>query len=475
MNSLYELMVTLGGYMVIGSIITILVIIGIVILAKAEAWFTEIAEGTTVFISSAQSLEAIWPNVKGHRMSTSTDLQGHHWLIPESDKEEGMKVFFSDCLPGTKWCQKWLWKKLGIRSIGWLWPQHHVYHFDIRKDGRRRIVARETSDAPLRSRMVDSESVEGHVVNHLLFVVPRPVYLESVELAGDNSMINLLLFPVFQQVVPAIPAYYLKGDFFTLLDAALEAAMIDFFASHRVAVYKEESRKGQFAGDFYDLPEQKDGENEINLKVRIKDYEDKYESSPLTYAHWLKLTKTGERSPMERHLHSLNINEDYRDKLKARLGKDGKPAGENDELVKYIKDITHGKPAQVTPGSKVAKKIPSGMIPRFGFALVSFRVVEWEPHKDTKALADALLAKEIFLHQAEGVRQEAEGVRDAILARAKGESTRYRQLAKALIDKGVTPDVAAKVVETQLRTENISGQSSKVTTYVESGAVNIGK
>ena len=112
--------------------------------------------------------------------------------------------------------------------------------------------------------------------------------------------------------------------------------------------------------------------------------------------------------------------------------------------------------------------IPNGIVPRFGFALVSFRVVEWEAHKSTVALAESLLAKEIELHTAEGVKQKAIGERDAILERAAAESSRYERLLKALVDKGVTPDVAAQVIATQLRTENI--RDGKVTTYVEGAA-----
>ena len=108
------------------------------------------------------------------------------------------------------------------------------------------------------------------------------------------------------------------------------------------------------------------------------------------------------------------------------------------------------------------------MIPRFGFALVSIRSVEWEAHGSTKSLAEALLAKETESHLAEGVRQRADGESYAIEKRAQGEEGRYRRLASALIKEKVTPDVAAEVIRTQLRTENIG--NSKVTTYVEGGA-----
>lgn len=424
--------------------IPMLAIAIILLLSNLGAYFTKIAQGTTVFISAGDRLKAILPNVGGYKMSGADDLDGRHWLIPTKNEKERMAGIFHNSFPGTVWFQEQLWKAFGVKFISWFWPHVHVHQFDIRKGGRRRIEARSevSADAPLRSRVVDSP--EPTVVNSLLFLAPRPVYLEGVELAGDNSRINLLLLPVYRQVIPVLPAYYLKGDFFTLLDAAIEAAIVDFFARHRVWVYKEGEKKGQFAADSH-APQQQG-----------------YEESPLTYAHWLKLTKAGEGSPLEQQLRHLNVSKAYLTKLKAEGGKG--------ELIDYIeKHLIPGEPTDL-PGSELAKMIPSGIAPRFGFALVSFRIVEWEVHKSTEALAKALLAKETELHTAAGVRQKAEGERDAILARATGESRRYEQLATALVNKGVTPDVAAGVVQTQLRTENIGGKDSKIVTYVEGSA-----
>lgn len=434
-----ELLIIIGLLAAIPVLITAIILL----LANLGAYFTKIALGTTAFISAGDSLKAILPNVGSYKISKEDDLDGRHWLIPTKDNKERLDSLFHNALWGTKWFQKLLWEQFGVKFISWFWPHIHVHQFDIRKGGRRRIEARTEigENAPLRSRVVDSP--ESTVVNALLFLVPRPVYVEGVELAGDNSKINLLLLPVFRQVIPVLPAYYLKGDFFTLLDAAIEAAMVDFFARHRVAVYNGGDKKGQFAADSYDPAKTE------------------HEESPLTYAHWLKLTKAGEGSPLQQRLQHLNVSQKYLAELEA-AGKD--------KLVEYIrKDLVHGEGEKILP-DKLATMIPSGIVPRFGFALVSFRVVEWEPHKTTEPLAQALLAKETERHTAEGVRQKAEGERDAILARAAGESSRYERLVTALVAKGVTPDVAAGVVQTQLRTENIGGKDSKIVTYVEGGA-----
>lgn len=434
--------IIIGGLLVAIAVLALAIIL---LLSNLGAYFTKIAQGTTIFISAGSSLRDILPNIGGYRMSKDEDLDGRHWLIAEADDDARLDAFFHNSQKGTIWFQKLLWKKFGVKFISLFWPHTNVHSFDIRKGGRRRIEARTEvgADAPLRSRVIDSPEKDT-VVDSLLFMVPRPVYVEGIELAGDNSRINLLLLPVFRQVIPALPVYYLKGDFFTLLDAAVEAAMVDFFARHRVAVYRDgNEKKGQFAADSYNPSQQE------------------HEGSPLTYSHWLKLTKAGEGSPMEQQLRHLNVSKEYLAKLKTN----GEASG---ELVSYIeKHLIAGEPVDM-PGGSISGMIPNGIVPRFGFALVSFRVVEWEVHKSTVALADSLLKKETELHTADGVRQKALGERDAILERATAESSRYVQLVNALVSKGVDPNVAAQVMATQLRTENI--RDGKVTTYVEGGA-----
>src|SRR3990167_4318456 len=326
----YELMV-IYGQLVAVAVLTIIIIL---VLAHFGAYFMNIAQGTTAFIRAGDSLKAVLPNIGGYMMSASQDLDGRHWLIPEENEERRMESLFYNSLPGTKWFQKWLWKTFGVKFISIVWPQTKRHTFDIRSRKRLLEGADVAEGTPLKARVVDSLTKDGTkdstIVDSLLFLVPRPVYLDGIQLAGDN------------------------------------------------------------------------------------------------------LRETGRSQLIE-----------YIDKLIPELAEEADEAG---------------------------KTISSGIIPRFGFALVSFRIVDWEPHKDTANLAKALLTKETERHTADGVRQKAFGERDAILARAAGESSRYTQLVDALVGKGVTADVAAGVVQTQLRTENIGGKDSKVVTYVEGGA-----
>ncbi len=432
------------------SLVLLLVII--LLLAKLQAYYTRIPQGATVYINAGDSVKAVLPNIGGFRMSNDSDLDGRHWLIAEKDAEKQLSSLFYNSLPGTRWFQKWLWQTFGVKFISFFWPQVYVHHFDIRKGGRRRMESPSElkEDAPLRSRVVDSPGTT--IVDSLLFLAPRPVYVEGVELPGDNAKINFLFLAVFRQVIPTLPVYYFRGDFYTMLDAAIEATVMDVLATHRVAVYKQEGpKKGRFASVYYQVPA------DASKKT---DYEDTYERSPLTYAHWLQVSKA-EGSPLERRLRQINISKSYLKKLKAEKGRSA-------ELVEYAEKYLVHKEVEGTDNSTLPKEIPSGIVPRFGFALVSFRLIAWEPHKDTKSIADAMLAQETKRLEAEGAREEAFGKRDALKAVAEGESARFERLVKAMIAEGVDKNVAAQVVAMQVRMENV--RDSKLTTYVEGGA-----
>lgn len=424
------------GFLIVSAFLLLIIIL---ILSNLGAYFTKIPQGTTVFISAGESLKAILPNVGGYEMSSCEDLDGRKWLIPRKYMSGKHRDMFYKSIFGTRLFQRWLWKAFGIKFISWFWPHTNVHRFDIRKGGRRRLVAPSelAADAPLRSRVRDSE--EPTEVDSLLFLTPRPVYVEGIELAGDSSRVNLLLLPVFRQVIPALPAYYLKGDFYTPLDAAIEAAMVDFFATHRVAVRKNGDNY-EFAADYPD-PENKD------LSER-----------PMTYGDWIKLDK-GETSPLEKWLRNLNVSPSYLERLRSE---------KKDELVNYIEnELVPGDHSKTPSSEKISGMIPNGIVPRFGFAMVSFRLVGWEAHPTTQEYADAFLASEKAIQLARGARETAAGERDAQIAVAKGEKERGSMFVQALIELGVTPDVAASIFETQVRTGNI--RDSNITTYVEGG------
>ena len=102
--------------------IAILALAIILLLSNLGAYFTKIAQGTTIFINAGESLQDILPNIGGYRMSTDQDIDGRHWLVAEADEERRLAAFFHNAQKGTVWFQKWFWEKFGVRYISLFWP-----------------------------------------------------------------------------------------------------------------------------------------------------------------------------------------------------------------------------------------------------------------------------------------------------------------------------------------------------------------
>src|SRR3989344_4497099 len=102
---MYELLYGLAIVAGLLALIAVLVIVSILLLTSLGAYFMKIAQGTTAFISTGDSLKAILPNVGGYKMSGVDDLEGRHWLVPAANEEERMKTFFHRSLLGTVWFQ----------------------------------------------------------------------------------------------------------------------------------------------------------------------------------------------------------------------------------------------------------------------------------------------------------------------------------------------------------------------------------
>ncbi len=411
----------------------------ILFLAKRGIYFTRIEKGNTVFINRGDDMRVIWPNVGGYRMSSDSDLDGRHWLIKDDDEEKRNKAFFYGAMCGTVWFQKWLWETFGIRFISWFWPNTRVHTFGIDRK-RYRDKSSSTKETPLSDRVIVSP--ECPEVSSLRVIVPRPIYMSELELPGDNSKINLVILPTFWQVIPSIPVYYYKGDFFPFIDAAIEATMIDFVATHRVAVTEE----GEFHSDDWNALGDEDKK--------------KYFPAPLNFFHWMKIGK-GEGSVIEKRFRNLNASRSFYNKVRRKKGNDGKKS----EIFKELERITHGKPPEIS--GNIKGEIPHGIIPRFGFSLVSIKLADWEAHEDTQKLGEAILTKQTELHKAEGTRQEAMGTRDAIKLKASAESDRINMIMQKLIDQGVPADEANRTVQVILEMENLKEWSGK--TYVRGG------
>jgi hypothetical protein len=287
-----------------------------------------------------------------------------------------------------------------------------------------------TQEAEVKATPTLQERIEPDEgdIDSIRFIFPRPMVVERVELAGDNSEVNLLVLMTWRLVIPSLPIFYFEGKFMPLLDADVAAGIVDFCATHQVQV---------------------DENGNYNPEGKSK--------SPLTYQLWLRMPKD-KGSPFHRHLIGLNADRDFREDLE-RAGKK--------ELVQHLDTLLKDTAKEEIPEG-LRQKIPLGLVAKYGLVLVDIDILAWEPDKNTKELANAVQAKELAKRKADGVREEALGVRDAKIAHATGEAARFQQLVGALIQNGVDPNTAAEVIRTQLRTENI--RDSKIVTYVEGGA-----
>mgnify|MGYP005843550553 CR=1 FL=1 len=437
------------------------IVVTVIIFSKKGWWFFQPQKGTIVFVNKGEDLKEVWVNVGSHKLSEIDDPDGKHWIVNEPEKDKIERARFRG--RSMKSFKKVLWSQ-GIRFIGLLWPHAHVHKFKV---DRRRLVEREEGtmegDASLKKRVVQSPNA-GEEVDNLLFVSYRPVYKQGVELAGDNSKINLLVLPTWQLVQPTTPVYYYMGNFYPLLDSAVEAALENFFATHRVAVYKEnnkEGEEGEFAHDEYD-PSKYDG-------LEKDEYIKKFKPSPITYSHWIKMRKTS-NSALERHLFSYNSTRKYYEKIKKAATTD-----EGEKILAQLNHLTQDRFTDATTGDtqnndaleKIQEGLGEGIIPGIGYAMIAFRLVEWEAHGDTKDLAEALQAKQTEKAIALGVIEKARGQREAIILEGKGESERYENLIRVQTGLGVHPDNATITLRETEKASKIGGKDSKITHWFE--------
>lgn len=409
----------------------------VLLFARLGIFFVNVPRGNVMAITAGETLREIVPNAGNFKLSKNGDVDGHRWLVPvkeqdpKKNEKERLDALFRRAQWGTRWLQRILWR-WGVYVIPFIWPYTRPHKIDLGKDGRKMLRSRSEAGegALLRARVVNSPaSEESTVVDSLRFAAPRPIYIEGLELPGDNSKINVLLLVTFRLVVPVVPIYDLKGEFFPLLDGAVEGAMVDFTSTHTVT---ETNADG----------------DEIEV--------------PLNYARWLRLDKAGEDSLIARHVLRLNISPAYL----ARLEKD-----RNDELVGYARDdLMPTKASGSNPplSEKLMNAIQQGIVPRFGYAVVNCRLVDWEASAETKKLAESALEQQTQKNLADGVRAKADGERDAKIANATGDASLVDQFMQAMKKHGVDSNVAATVLGTKIRTENVGG--GKITTYVEGGA-----
>ncbi|MEX0933989.1 MAG: hypothetical protein WD003_01880 [Candidatus Paceibacterota bacterium] len=114
--------------------------------------------------------------------------------------------------------------------------------------------------------------------------------------------------------------------------------------------------------------------------------------------------------------------------------------------------------------------MPDGIEEGVGIKIADAFIFRFNLSEKDSARAEALQAKETKKLLAEGVREKAKGDADAIRTVALAEGIRFVRLVGTQKRLGVTPDVAAETVRSILTAEQVSGEKSKITTWVTDGS-----
>lgn len=111
-----------------------------------------------------------------------------------------------------------------------------------------------------------------------------------------------------------------------------------------------------------------------------------------------------------------------------------------------------------------------GLKTRFGVEIMAAWVEEADLSPEQKTLDNAARGVEEKRLLAEGRKQEAEGERAYEEATRKGVGQGLASIVQSLVDSGVSKEQAAIMAQEQIRTANLAGPNSKLTTYIEGGS-----
>lgn len=113
--------------------------------------------------------------------------------------------------------------------------------------------------------------------------------------------------------------------------------------------------------------------------------------------------------------------------------------------------------------------VNDGLRERFGIELRAVWLESMDLSPEQKALDDAAKGVQEKSLKADAREQEARGEKIYQKSLREGVGEGLAAQVKFLIDSGVNPADAARIVQEQVRTGNLAGVDSKITTYVEGG------
>jgi hypothetical protein len=253
--------------------------------------------------------------------------------------------------------------KLGVYWVSIFYPIHKVYKFKI--DKNRLVKGTTLSDGhSIRDLITVEPDVE---VDHLLRIIPRPIYVPGVQ-TNDGFTVDIALMTEHEVTNPRTAVFSLNGQFFPLLDAAMKAAVGDYCNN----------------------------------------------------AKYMQLINTAT----------------------------GKGSGFSGIILTMVADHLERT---------------------VGIRPTACYIIQVGIPESDQAVVRATKAKEVAILEGEGVIAAAEAKAKAINTLAKAQANVLKEAVDALVGKGMDMNLAMQQVGRVLAFREISGEGSKITTFVEAG------
>ncbi len=166
------------------------------------------------------------------------EVWGKIWMEKGSDKKWGALHYT---------IKRWLEQRWGFFWVSIAYPARHIHTFPIVHSRLLDDGGGGRSDGKKVQRLKDLIKRETLPEQFLLRQPPRPVLVEDVEFR-DRFQGNILLYAIFQVVMPYQPVFVYKEKFYQMIESALGSAFIDYARQVRWVDFVNKVKKGPGSG-----------------------------------------------------------------------------------------------------------------------------------------------------------------------------------------------------------------------------------
>jgi len=135
--------------------------------------------------------------------------------------------------------------KWGFFWVSAVYPQRHIHKFQVVKSRLRR----DFEEGGRLTEMVQVDATPAEV-DHLLWRFPRAVYIGNIEFA-DRLTASLVVLSNFQVVMPSIPVFTYKADFFPQIESLVRTIVINYCRKIKLADFIKSSPIGPDSTGFF--------------------------------------------------------------------------------------------------------------------------------------------------------------------------------------------------------------------------------